>query len=226
MMKQKKDTKQRKGAVSKKKEASNGNKLAKKSSPLDGLISIYLKSSESGDEIQQVGPSDDSEESYHILAGRNSRQNDRITFDVSKSTDVWFHARGVPGSHVLLRLDSKGGNKNDASGDENEDISPKRSGKRKHVERHLGSGSRGRGVASSSSSGNFRNVPSAVLQACCDIASHLSKSRGERSVDVSITTPQHLSRPRGPRPAGAVSIAKELEVRSGNPTKGSALVKE
>jgi hypothetical protein len=37
--------------------------------------------------------------------GRNSRQNDAITFGLAKPSDLWFHARGVAGSHVLLRLD-------------------------------------------------------------------------------------------------------------------------
>ena len=35
--------------------------------------------------------------------GRNSRQNDDLTFRRASSTDWWFHARGVPGSHVIVR---------------------------------------------------------------------------------------------------------------------------
>jgi predicted ribosome quality control (RQC) complex YloA/Tae2 family protein len=38
-----------------------------------------------------------------ILVGRNSRQNDQVTFRQGKSSDSWFHARGVPGAHVLVR---------------------------------------------------------------------------------------------------------------------------
>jgi predicted ribosome quality control (RQC) complex YloA/Tae2 family protein len=38
-----------------------------------------------------------------ILVGRNSRQNDQVTFRQGKSDDWWFHARGVPGAHVLVR---------------------------------------------------------------------------------------------------------------------------
>jgi len=38
-----------------------------------------------------------------ILVGRNSRQNDDLTFRRASSTDWWFHARGVPGSHVIVR---------------------------------------------------------------------------------------------------------------------------
>ncbi len=38
-----------------------------------------------------------------ILVGRNSRQNDDVTFRHAKSDDWWFHARGVPGAHVIVR---------------------------------------------------------------------------------------------------------------------------
>jgi predicted ribosome quality control (RQC) complex YloA/Tae2 family protein len=38
-----------------------------------------------------------------ILVGRNSRQNDHLTFGQATSADWWFHARGVPGSHVIVR---------------------------------------------------------------------------------------------------------------------------
>ena len=40
-----------------------------------------------------------------LVVGRNSRQNDRVTFSVAKASDRWFHARGVSGAHCLLRLD-------------------------------------------------------------------------------------------------------------------------
>ena len=40
-----------------------------------------------------------------ILVGRNSRQNDLVTFRQSSPDDLWLHARGVPGSHVIIRSD-------------------------------------------------------------------------------------------------------------------------
>lgn len=40
-----------------------------------------------------------------VLVGRNSKQNDYITFTVAKPHELWFHARGVPGAHCLLRVD-------------------------------------------------------------------------------------------------------------------------
>lgn len=37
-----------------------------------------------------------------VVAGRSSAQNDRVTWGVAKDKDVWFHARGIGGSHVVL----------------------------------------------------------------------------------------------------------------------------
>ena len=37
-----------------------------------------------------------------VLVGRNKRQNEAICFKEARQNDVWFHARGCPGAHVLL----------------------------------------------------------------------------------------------------------------------------
>jgi predicted ribosome quality control (RQC) complex YloA/Tae2 family protein len=39
-----------------------------------------------------------------IFVGRNARENDELTFGLAKSDDLWLHARGTPGSHVIVRL--------------------------------------------------------------------------------------------------------------------------
>ncbi len=39
-----------------------------------------------------------------IFVGRNARENDELTFGLAKSEDLWLHARGTPGSHVIVRL--------------------------------------------------------------------------------------------------------------------------
>ena len=41
-----------------------------------------------------------------ILVGRSGRSNDELTFDVAKPHDLWFHASGVAGAHVVLRVAS------------------------------------------------------------------------------------------------------------------------
>lgn len=45
-------------------------------------------------------------EGYEIYVGRNNYQNDELTFKFASGGDWWFHAKGVPGSHVILK--SKG----------------------------------------------------------------------------------------------------------------------
>ena len=40
-----------------------------------------------------------------IFVGRNARENDELTFRLAKSDDLWLHARGTPGSHVVVRLE-------------------------------------------------------------------------------------------------------------------------
>lgn len=38
-----------------------------------------------------------------VRVGRNNRQNDRLTMGWARPDDVWLHARGVPGAHVIWR---------------------------------------------------------------------------------------------------------------------------
>ncbi len=44
-----------------------------------------------------------SDEGLVILVGRNSWQNEEVTFRRSSSQDVWLHAQGIPGAHVVIR---------------------------------------------------------------------------------------------------------------------------
>jgi predicted ribosome quality control (RQC) complex YloA/Tae2 family protein len=39
-----------------------------------------------------------------IFVGRNARENDELTFGLAQSDDLWLHARGTSGSHVVVRL--------------------------------------------------------------------------------------------------------------------------
>lgn len=38
-----------------------------------------------------------------VLAGRTDADNERLSLKIAKPDDWWFHVRGVPGSHVVLR---------------------------------------------------------------------------------------------------------------------------
>lgn len=44
-----------------------------------------------------------STQGYHIYVGKNNLQNEEITFTLADGNDWWFHAKGVPGSHVVLK---------------------------------------------------------------------------------------------------------------------------
>lgn len=37
-----------------------------------------------------------------ILVGRNNLQNDELTFKMAKRDELWFHAKDIPGSHVVI----------------------------------------------------------------------------------------------------------------------------
>mmetsp|Transcript_14938 Transcript_14938/g.28122 ORF Transcript_14938/g.28122 Transcript_14938/m.28122 type:complete len:557 (-) Transcript_14938:172-1842(-) len=39
-----------------------------------------------------------------VLVGRNRRDNEAICFQIAKGDDIWMHARGCPGAHVLLQV--------------------------------------------------------------------------------------------------------------------------
>lgn len=44
-----------------------------------------------------------SSDGYHIYVGKNNLQNDELTFQFAKGNDWWFHAKGAPGSHVIVQ---------------------------------------------------------------------------------------------------------------------------
>ena len=46
-----------------------------------------------------------SPEGFHFYVGKNNLQNDNLTFKFASGGDWWFHARGIPGSHVILKAD-------------------------------------------------------------------------------------------------------------------------
>ena len=41
---------------------------------------------------------------FQVLAGKSSANNDLLTMKHAKPNDLWFHARGASGSHVVLRV--------------------------------------------------------------------------------------------------------------------------
>jgi predicted ribosome quality control (RQC) complex YloA/Tae2 family protein len=46
---------------------------------------------------------------FEVWAGKSSRNNDELTMKHAKPNDLWFHARGASGSHVILKTGSGNG---------------------------------------------------------------------------------------------------------------------
>ena len=46
-----------------------------------------------------------SSDGYHMYVGKNNLQNDELTFHFATGNDWWFHAKGVPGSHVIVKTE-------------------------------------------------------------------------------------------------------------------------
>ncbi len=45
----------------------------------------------------------ESSDGWTILIGRTGRDNDRLTFKIAAPDDIWLHAAGVHGAHVIIR---------------------------------------------------------------------------------------------------------------------------
>ncbi len=46
------------------------------------------------------------ENKYQVFVGKDSKSNDYLSIKFAKQNDYWFHARGLAGSHVVLRVDN------------------------------------------------------------------------------------------------------------------------
>lgn len=44
---------------------------------------------------------------YHMYVGKNNFQNEELTFKLASGSDWWFHAKGQPGSHVIVKANGE-----------------------------------------------------------------------------------------------------------------------
>ena len=44
-----------------------------------------------------------SSDGFHMYVGKNNFQNDELTFKLATGNDWWFHAKQIPGSHVVVK---------------------------------------------------------------------------------------------------------------------------
>ena len=42
-----------------------------------------------------------------FLIGRSASQNDLLTFSLAGGSDIWLHAREIPGAHVIIKCGGK-----------------------------------------------------------------------------------------------------------------------
>ena len=47
-----------------------------------------------------------SSDGFHMYVGKNNFQNDELTFKFATGNDWWFHAKQIPGSHVVVKVDN------------------------------------------------------------------------------------------------------------------------
>lgn len=48
-----------------------------------------------------------SSDGFHMYVGKNNYQNDELTFQFANGGDWWFHAKGMPGSHVIVKTEGE-----------------------------------------------------------------------------------------------------------------------
>lgn len=46
-----------------------------------------------------------SSDGFHMYVGKNNYQNEELTFKAANAADMWFHAKQMPGSHVIVKLE-------------------------------------------------------------------------------------------------------------------------
>ena len=44
-----------------------------------------------------------SSDGFDIYVGKNNYQNEEVSFKIAQGNDWWFHAKGIPGSHVVIK---------------------------------------------------------------------------------------------------------------------------
>ena len=74
----------------------------------------YLSARQSGGRKKPYRPASQplevcSADGFTILVGRNNTQNDELTLHTADKFDLWLHAKGIPGSHVIVRCAVLGG---------------------------------------------------------------------------------------------------------------------
>ncbi|MCL2255079.1 MAG: NFACT family protein [Lachnospiraceae bacterium] len=74
------------------------------------ILSGYIKRKYQGKRKEKIKNQPfhyQSSDGFHIYIGKNNIQNDELTFKLADGGDWWFHAKGLPGSHVIVKTEGK-----------------------------------------------------------------------------------------------------------------------
>ena len=70
----------------------------------------YIKNRQKNTNKKSNAPKNDnkplhylSSDGFHMYVGKNNLQNDELTFKFASNNDWWFHAKGIAGSHVIVK---------------------------------------------------------------------------------------------------------------------------
>jgi len=44
---------------------------------------------------------------FVVFQGKDANTNEYLTLEVANDEDIWMHAKGVPGSHVIIKIKDK-----------------------------------------------------------------------------------------------------------------------
>lgn len=76
----------------------SGEELSRRAAALTQARTTQPRATITSPGIRFAGP-----HGFEVVVGRNARDNDRVTFGLGRSRDLWLHAQGYRGSHVLIR---------------------------------------------------------------------------------------------------------------------------
>lgn len=66
------------------------------------MINNFKKFNESKDKFPNI--KEVKIENFKVLIGRDSESNDYLTTKIADENDIWMHAKGVPGSHIVIKI--------------------------------------------------------------------------------------------------------------------------
>ena len=68
-----------------------------------GLVRAPAGGRAAGKQRRQQPLRADSSDGFAIYVGRSAGQNEQVTFKIGAADDIWLHARGMPGAHVIVK---------------------------------------------------------------------------------------------------------------------------